>query len=772
MPASESQQLRELYEFGPFRIDPEKEILLRAGEPVPLQPKTFQILLVLVRHNRELVSKDDLMKTVWPDTFVEETNLSRNIFMLRKALGESSQDHQYILTVPGRGYRLAENVRLVPEQELSIVAANHSKVEVQIAETKPWGWFLLAAIMLLAVGAGTTWFLHRRNPVLTGRDTVVLADFANSTGDPVFDGTLREGLAVELEQSPFLSLIPDQRIQQTLRLMDQPPDVRLTPQIAYDLCERTQSAAYLTGSIASLGTQYVVGLRAVSCPTGELLAEEQETASGKEQILGALDKAAGRLREKLGESLSTVQKFDTPLELATTPSLDALQAYSLGRQMMVGKGNFVAAIPFFERAISLDRNFAMAHAALGSVYWSLGETNLSAGHVRRAYELRARVSEREKFYIDSTYYHYVTGDLEKARQIYEIEAQTYPRYFGVPTRLGILYSQLGQYDTALAQIREALRLDPTRAVNYGNLLSSYIDLNQLKEAQATAQEAPAKHPDSVFVQMALYRLAFLQSDTAGMANHVRGAMGLPGAEDMLLEAEARTAAYSGELRKSRRFSQQAVASAIQAKKKEAPCAYGVRAALWEALYGNIKEARLRNRSALCPSAPQIAQYGTALALALANDAVGAQRQADNLAKRSPDDTIVRFNYLPTIQAQLALDRGQPSKAVEVLQAAAPYELGSVGISFYPVYLRGNAYLTERRGPEAAAEYQKILDHCGIVANDPIGALAHLQLGRAYALMGDNTKAKIEYREFLTLWKDADRDIPILSQAKREFSAQR
>ena len=324
MTATESQKPKELYEFGPFRVDPEKEVLQRDGNLIPLQPKTFQVLLVLVRHNQEVVTKDDLMKTVWPDTFVEEANLSRNIFMLRKALGESLQDHQYILTVPGRGYRLAENVRLVPEQQVSIVAAQDSKVQVEVKESSRWPWLTIGAVVLLALTAGAVRSFVHRKPVLTEKDTVVLADFVNSTDDPVFDGTLRQGLSVQLEQSPFLSLISDEQIQKTLGLMGQPADSRITPTIARELCQRTGSAAVLNGSITQIGTQYLLTLKAVNCVSGESLASTEAQASDKDHVLDALGKTVSEIRNKLGESLSTVQKFDTPLEQATTPSLDAL----------------------------------------------------------------------------------------------------------------------------------------------------------------------------------------------------------------------------------------------------------------------------------------------------------------------------------------------------------------------------------------------------------------------------------------------------------------
>ena len=627
------------------------------------------------------------------------------------------------------------------------------------------------AVLVLSVAG---YFHFRRGPKLTDKDTIVLADFTNTTGDPVFDGTLRQGLTVQLEESPFLSLVSDQRIQQTLRLMGQTPDARLTPEIARELCQRTESAAFLDGSIARLGSQYVLGLKAVNCQTGDSLAQEQATADGKERVLRALGEAAAKLRQTLGESLSTVQKFDTPVEEATTPSLEALQAYSLGRKTMMGKGDQPAAVLLFQRAIRLDPNFAIAYASLGMSYNNLGETSLGAENTRKAYELRERVSEREKFYIESHYYQYVTGDLEKARQVYELWAQTYPRDFAPPTNLGFTYSNLGQYDKSLAELHESFRLDPTRGAMYAHLVEDYLYLNRLEEAGSTAEGAQAKKLDSPMLRSNLYLLAFLRNDAAGMRQQIAWAAGKPGVEDVLLAFEADTAAYSGQLGKAREFSRRAVASAERVEQKETAASYEAEAALREALFGNAAAGRQRAAAALGLSTGRDVKYGAALALALAWDAARAQALADDLAKRFPEDTLVKFNYVPTIHAQLALSRNDSSKAIEALQAA-PYELRGAGqlatIPFrpalYPVYVRGEAHLVAHQGSQAAVEFQKIFDHRGVALNQPIGALAYLGLAGAYALQGDTVKARTAYNDFLTLWKDADPDIPILTQAKAE-----
>ena len=636
---------------------------------------------------------------------------------------------------------------------------------------------IVAAAVLGVLAASSYYFWHRPASKLTDKDTIVLADFTNTTGDRVFDGTLRQGMAVQLEQSPFLSLVSEERIQQALRLMGQPADTRLTPQVAREICERTASAAVLDGSIAQIGTQYNLILKAVACSSGESLASTEAQASDKNHVLDALGKAATEMRGKLGESLSTLQKFDAPLEQATTPSLEALQAYSLGMKALKGKTDFAAAVPLFQRAISLDVNFAGAYAFLGLSYSNLGETSLAAENGRKAYELRERVSEREKFLIESNYYEFVTGDLEKALQSCELAAQTYPRddlSWGL--EIGI-YSSLGQYEKVLAMAHENLRLAPT-GIGYASLVDVYLSLNRLEEARTTAEEAQAKNFDSPYLRFELYRLAFLQNDRAGMAEQVAWAAGKRGVEDVLLGNEAETAAYSGRLGKAREFSRQAVASAKQAQQKETAARYEAGAALREALFGNAAEARQRGASALGLSMSRDVQYGVSLALSFIEDASREQARieklADNLAKRFPEDTVVHFNYLPTLRAQLAISRNDASKAIDALQTAAPYELGLtsyVGFSgtLYPVYVRGQVYVAAHQGSEAVVEFQKILDHRSVVVNEPMGVLAHLGLARAHAMAGDTAKAKAAYQDFLALWKDADPDIPILKQAKAEYA---
>jgi serine/threonine protein kinase len=644
--------------------------------------------------------------------------------------------------------------------------------EVPVAVKRLWKPLVPAAVVVVVLVAGGLYFRSRHAAPLTEKDTIVLADFTNTTGDSVFDGTLRQGLAVQLEQSPYLSLISDERVQQTLKMMGQSPDARLTPGISREICQRTASAAMLNGSIAQIGSQYTIILKAVNCANGESLASTEAEAADKSHVLDALGKAASDMRSKLGESLSTVKKFETPVQEASTSSLEELQAFSLARKM-VGANDFPGSIPVLERAIKLDPNFAMAYAALATSYANIGEIGLAAENAKKAYELRDRVSEREKFYIDSHYHGMATGDLEKTRQVYELWAQSYPREEVASTNLSAMYGNLGEYEKALVRSQEAFRLNPS-GLNYSNLVSGFISLNRLEEARSIAEEAQAKKLDSGYLRTTLYQLAFLRNDPVGMAQQVAWSAGKPGVEDVLLSFEADTAAYAGQLSKAREFSRQAVASAERAEEKETAASYEAQAGLREALFGNSAQGQERASAALRLSDGRDAQFLAALALATAGDATRAQALTDDFSKRFSEDTIVQFIYLPTIRAQLALIHRDASKAIELLQPAAHYELGQTGNGgvtpgLYPVWVRGEAFRVSGQGSEAAREFQKILDHRGVVMFEPIGALAHLGMARAYALQGDTAKAHVAYQDFFALWKDADPDIPILKEAKAEYA---
>jgi eukaryotic-like serine/threonine-protein kinase len=642
------------------------------------------------------------------------------------------------------------------------------------AGIKKWKAVVSVAAVVIALSVGASVYL-RRSPKLTDKDTIVLADFTNTTGDSVFDGTLRQGLSVQLDQSPFLSIVPEQRVQQTLQMMGQKSNAKLTPEVARELCQRTGSAAVLDGSIAQVGTQYLLTVNAVNCASGESLASTEAQASDKNHVLDALGKTASEIRSKLGESLSTVQKLDTPLEQATTPSLEALKAFSLGFQIHMTAGD-AAAVPFYKQAIELDPNFALAYAWLGISFNDIGELSRDVECTRKAYELRDRTSEPEKYFITARFHKVVTGNMEKAEEALQLWIQAYPRAALPHLYLaGAIYPDKGQYEGAVEQGREAVRLSPDFSPSYALPMFDYISLNRIDEAKATYEQALERKLKSSFFHLALYQIAFLQNDSAGMAQQVSLSTGTPGLEATLIANEADTAAYSGRLRIAREFSRQAVDSAERAGDKEAAATYSALATLREALFGNADEAR--RRAALATKHPpgHDLQYASALGWAYAGNNERAQKLTDDLGQRFPEATIVQFNCLPTLRAKLAVSKGNASEALEILRTALPYELGrttysSYGwTSLYPVYVRGEAYLAAHRGKEAAAEFQKILDHRGIVLNSPIGALAHLQIGRAYAITGDTTKAKAAYQDFLTLWKNADAHVPILKQAKKEYA---
>jgi eukaryotic-like serine/threonine-protein kinase len=786
-----------VYEFGPFRMDPDKQVLLRDGQLIAVTPKTFETLLVLVRRGREVVSKEELLKEIWPDSFVEEANLSQHIFKLRKALGDTLEGERYIVTLPGRGYRFVLPVRTISEEGDVLVAQMRTRAQIVIEEHAPepvetqpaalpppehakpkWRkWLLRSAIAAAILGFGLllllrqgTWqipsFFHRSRG-LTATDTVVLADFANSTGDPVFDDTLRQGMAVQLEQSPFWSVISEQRMQQTLRLMDRPADARINLEAAREICARTGSAAVIEGSIASLGTQYVLGLRAESCRSGDVLAEEQAQAARKEDVLGALDKMATRLRSKLGESLSSVEKYATPVEEATTPSLDALNAYTLGRKVFFEKGN-TPALPYLQRAVDLDPNFAIAYRALGTMYGNLNQSARMAENLRKAYELRERVSKRERFYIESSYYWMGTGELEKAIPVDELWRQSYPRDYALYVHLGAIYVRLGNLDKALEESRQSVRLEPNSGINQSNLCLVYIYLDRLDEAEAVLKQADDRKLESEGLPGARYGLAFLKGDMAQMAHTVSAAMGKPGTEDVLLDAQANTEAWHGRWKDARQLKRRAMSSAEQNDAKETAAWYEARMALGEVESGMKEEARSDAHAAIKLASNRDVLERVALALALAGDTAAAKKLAAELDRTFPLDTLVQRYWLPAISAAVALQHKDPKRAVQLLQVTVPIELGDQG-ELSPIYLRGEAYLMLHDGNAAAAEFQKFIDHRGRVGNFPWGALARLQLARACALSGDKTEAKTAYEDFLALWKDADPDIPVLKQAKVEYA---
>ncbi len=628
------------------------------------------------------------------------------------------------------------------------------------------------AVVLIAAMAGGLYWRSRHGAKLTEKDTIVLCDFTNTTGDSVFDDTLKQGLAVQLEQSPFLDQVSEHKVNNTLKLMGRSAGDRLTPEVTREVCQRTGSKAMMIGSIAGLGSQYVIGLKAVSCNTGDVLAEAQEPAPGKEAVLKALDAAAVSLRGKLGESLGSVQKYATPLAEATTPSLEALKAYSLGRKAKFAKGD-TAALPFFKRAVELDPGFALAYQAMSIVYGNLSEAGRAAENARKAYELREKVSEHERFAIEASYYSDLTGELEKEAQVCELWRQTYPRDSTPYNRLVADISMpLGNWEKALEEGREAMRLDPNSEGNYANLGLAYASLNRLDEAEGVYQQAAERKLGGELLLGNRYQLAFLKGDTSQMAQLPAAAVGKPGWEDWFLAAQADTEGWYGRLKSAHQLTQRAMDSAQQNDAKETAAGYQALAALREVESGNREQARADAQAALKLAPNRNIRALAALALARAGDTAAAEKLAAELDSALPLNTLIQRYWLPTIRAAVALGRKDPNRAVELLQVTSPIELGQPSNTtafLCSVYLRGEAYLMLHDGNAAAAEFQKFIDHRGVVVNFPWGALARLGLARAYAAQGDAAKAHTAYQDFLDLWKNADPDIPILKQAKAEYA---
>ncbi len=635
--------------------------------------------------------------------------------------------------------------------------------------------FIGAALLVAVLLAGGLYYRSHHRTRLTESDSIVIADFSNSTRDPVFDDTLKTALTVALRQSPFLNVLSDDKIATTLKLMTRPPDTKLTPEVARELCQRAGSKAYLAGSIASLGSQYVLELQAVNCQTGDSLAQEQTTASAKEKVLDAVGKAASRLRGELGESLATVQRFDVPLAEATTSSLEALKAYTLGLKAHLEKGP-AAALPYHQRAIQLDPNFALAYNAIGNEYSSLSEPGRASEYYTKAFALRDHASEHEKLTITAHYYQYVTGELEKAAQTFQEMIASYPRLSSAHTNLGLAYSEQGQYEKAADAYRDNIRLHPDDVAPYENLGNNLLALQRFEQARQTIRQAQARKLDSFILHNALYALAFLGADSRAAAEQQQWFADQPDAEHFGLSLASDTEAYTGHLGKARELTMRSVDSAIRADSKENAAIWQENAALREAAFGNTMEAKRAATEALnLAPASQGVEVEAALALAMAGDAARAESLAQDLNQRFQLDTQMQSLWLPAIEAQLALNRQNTAAAIDSLQKALPpIEYGQIlfviNLScLYPTYVRGEAYLTAGQGNAAAAEFQKILDHSGIVWNCWTGALARLGLARAYNLEGDTAKARAAYQDFLMLWKDADPDIPVLKQVKAEYS---
>lgn len=778
------EQLRHIIRFGPFELDLRSGELSGDGVPIPIQDQPFQILKLLTARPGEVVSRDEIRSQLWPDdTVVEfENAVNAAIKKLRIALGDSAEEPRYIQTLRRRGYRL-----MVPLEPLDGVSELEgvTSAEVDVAQTsvrarsiRSW-WLVLGAtglVVVLAAGYGWSRWQSRAKTKLTERDSIVLGDFQNKTNDAVFSETLRQGLAVQLGQSPFLNLVSDERIGQVLELMSKPANTVLSAATALEVCQRTGSAVVLEGSIASLGSEYVLGLRARNCRTGAVLDEEQMQASRKEEVLHALSQMASNFRTRMGESLDGVGRLDTPLAEATTPSLEALKAYSMAWKVLSSSGN-TAAVPLYQRAVEIDPQFAMAYAMLGRMYGDSGEFALSAENITKAWKLRSHANDRERFFIDASYEIGVLGNLEKAERTCKAWKETYPREARVRGFLaGIVYPMLGKYEAAQDEARMMVTLDPDFAIGYSLVALTSVPMGKVGEAHQAIAEARKRGLDLPDFLIDEYQFAFLIGDRMTMERVAALGAKMSGAADSMAAMESFTAAYAGRLELARGQSELAVRLADQTGQKERAAAFESGAALRESFWGNGLEGRQHAAAALKLSQARDIQYGAAFALALAGDVAEAQRLADDLERKLPEDTAVRFSYVPAVRGLIAIARNEPAKAVEALRVASAYEYGQPPSSFiglygvcYPIYVRGEAYLALHQGVDAVAEFRKIVDHRTIVVNDPVGAMARLELARAYGMAGDTAKEKVAYEDFLGLWKDADASLPVLQQARAEYA---
>ncbi len=777
MSASEpSRTLR----FAVFEVDLRNGELRKRGIKVKLQDQPFQVLAMLLAAPGEVVTREELRAKLWPaDTFVDfDTGLNTAVKRLRDALGDSAESPRYVETLPRKGYRF-----ICPIHQSQEAFGDSAGKTPRPNLLRRYMKIVVPGLLMVGVGLALVGFRHLRpRPVLSDQDVVVLADLENRTGEPVFDKTLREALTVGLEQSPFFSVMPDTRVDEVLKQMLRSPGDSVTPAVGREICLRTSSKALLTGSIASLGTHYVLEIRAADCQTGNVLAAVSAEADSREKVLLTLDRAVTNLRPQLGESLRLVQRYDKPLEEATTSSLEALQAYSEGDRIYRQKGA-AAAIPFFKRAVDLDTQFSSAYTYLGAIYTNVGEDGLSREELTKGFELSERLTALQKYMTSGLYYQGVTGELEKARQQFQFAAEEYPRDFYSRLNLAFIRKAVGDYEEAATLLREAVRLQPDNYVGYYNLCDTYADLGHLDEAQSILNEALTRNLDTPGLHRAMYDLAFLKNDVAAMQRELNWAMGRPVDESFALEMESATQSFYGRLRKAREFTRRAVAGALNNSAKVPAAEIQAAAAITEAGMGNLAKARQMARAALVLSGEKETRLAAAVALASSGDSSGAQTLLDGLNKERPLSTFLQNYWSPAIRARIELNHGHPQRAVELLETATPYDLGEPyeleGVPMYSVYVRGQAYLALGDGSAAAAEFQKILDHRGLVGNDVTGALAHLYLGRARVLearslegvAADNAKAHAiaAYQDFFTLWKDADPDIPILRQAKAEYA---
>jgi eukaryotic-like serine/threonine-protein kinase len=771
--------------FGSFEADVSSQELRKQGIRLRLPRQSFQILRMLLERPGELVSREELRAALWPsDTFVDfEHGLNAAINRLRETLGDEAGNPRYVETLPRRGYRYIGPIQK-PVEEVTVAEAQPAAQEdtppaavpsetpapLPEAETQPGaGWLFRYVVPIVVVSLLATAFAFvahfGRTAKITDKDPIVMTDFANSTGDAVFDDTLRQGLIVQLEQSPLLNVVQENTIHETLRFMGRKPGDRLTKEDWREVCERSNSTTLLSGSIAVLGSQYVIGLNAEECKTGRHLADEQVQVASKEEVLKGLGKAASSLRKKLGENVASLQKFDLPLEQVTTPSLEALQAYTRGQKTFDEKG-FTLAIPFFQRAIELDPNFATAYEFQAVAYRNLGRDDLGRPLIEKAYALKERASERERLLISSIYTQWILGDVQKDIEILQMMAQTFPRASVAHLLLGAEYSLLGRYADAINEEHEALRLDRPSAVDYSLLALCYLRSGQPDEAEKTLKEGMAHYPGLAYYEANFYELAFLHGDTARMEQALASVAGKDN-EPAMLEMQANTEAYHGRMGRSRQYSKRAIELSRGSGSRSLVALRESLAAMREAEVGDYALAHQHVDAALKEKPDGVVLPMIAQLLAITGDSARAGSFCRTLQKDNPSNTFIRELWLPLIYAEMASQGNDPTSALTAVEPALAFNFGSARL--YPAYFRGQVFLQAHDGAAAAAEFQKVIDNPTVVANLPYGALARLGLARAYALQGDGGRARDAYKEFLMVWEDADEDVPVLKEAQAEYA---
>jgi tetratricopeptide (TPR) repeat protein/predicted Ser/Thr protein kinase len=659
----------------------------------------------------------------------------------------------------------ADLKRLKRDTDSGLISAASSSTLRLAGARKPgraWNLGVIALVVLAVLGMAMTIFMRRTRAVMSEKDAILVTDFVNTTADPVFDGTLKKALAVDLEQSPYLNVFPEQKVRQTLQFMGRPPDERITGDVGREICQRAGIRAMLNGSIASLGSQYVITLEAVNAGTGESLAREEVQTGSKESVLNSLHQAGSSLRKKLGESLASVQKYDKPLSEATTSSLEALKAFTLGdsRHQMF---NELAALPLYQRAVELDPNFAMAYARMGTAYNNLGQSELSEKNREKAFELRERASEHEKLYIMSHYY-VDSGQLEKGITALELYKQTYPRDSIPFNNLAAVYNQMGQYENALDNARQSVQLEPDSASGYSNIGFAYSGLNRLDEAKATFKQALEHKAGAAIAHSSLAIIAWLQGDNSALERELDAMKNDPQGEYQIAGLRGGMAAYAGQLKVGREFGQKQRQAAERLGFKEAAANEYTQEAFTEATFQNKAHALDDVAQALKLSQSPGVVLGCAIALAMTGEDARAAKLADEVAQKRPFDTLVQFVEEPLVKAQIELNRGNPGKAIDLLDSALVYARANSGV----LYVRGNAFLKAGRGSDAVQAFQRLLDMKNVIMVDPVMPLATVGLARAYVMAGDKARARVAYQDFLAAWKDADPDVPVLRAVKAEY----